>query len=163
MSTDERAPFITRRLGRIRLSWFLVLIVLGGLAFSARSVLDSFRLEGAVFGPVLVGIGLLGQVFARREWKLFAVAFVLSIAYSVSAFTLIEFRADSAAYFAYLRSVSFDGDLDFTNEWEALDVPTTTKPGGEPPRNNFSVGPAGGNSGTFPPPSTRFQPSRPRR
>ena len=139
MSTDERVPFITRMLGRIRLSWVLVLI---GLAWSARSVLDSFRLEGAVLGPVLVGVGLLWQVFSRREWKLFAVAFVLSIAYSVSAFTLIEFRADSASYFAYLRSLSFDGDLDFANDWEALGVPGAAKPGGRPRRNVFSVGPA---------------------
>jgi len=139
MSTDERTPFITRMPGRIRLSWLLVLI---GLAWSARSVLDSFRLEGAVLGPALVGIGFLWQVFSRREWKLVAVAFVLSIAYGVSAFTLIEFRADSAAYFAYLRSLSFDGDLDFTNDWEALSVPRATKPGGRPPGNVFSVGPA---------------------
>ena len=95
-----------------------------------------------MLGPVLVGVGLLWQVFSRREWKLHALAFVLSIAYSASAFTLIEFRADSASYFAYLCSLSFDGDLDFANDWEALGVPGAAKPGGGPRRNVFSVGPA---------------------
>ena len=38
--------------------------------------------------------------------------------------------------------MSFDGDLDFANDWEALGVPGAAKPGGRPRRNVFSVGPA---------------------
>ena len=43
---------------------------------------------------------------------------VLAITFGVSAHVRLEFRADSGAYFAYLRSAVFDGDLDFANEWE---------------------------------------------
>ncbi len=139
MSNDESATLIARMLRRIRWSWVLASI---GLAWSARSVLDSFRLEGALLGPVLVGIALLSQVWLRREWKRLAFAFILSIAYSISAFTLIEFRADSSAYFSYLRSASFDRDLDFANDWEALGLPGVYTGGGAQRHNVFSVGPA---------------------
>lgn len=139
MSSGERVLSMARSFRRIPLSWVLAVI---GLVWSVRAVLDSFRLEGAILGPVLVAVGLAWQVFTRREWRRLAVAFVLSIAYSCSALTRIEFRADSAAYFVYLRSLSFDGDLNFANDWDALGVPGVAERGGEPRRNVFSVGPA---------------------
>jgi hypothetical protein len=96
------------------------LMTAAGLAWVAVAVLDPVRSSGRLGGPLLV----LAALGLARTMKLraapFAVASVLACAWSVSAGTLIEFRGDSSWYFAYLRSASFDRDLDFRNEMEEL-------------------------------------------
>ena len=93
-------------------------------------------------GPVLVGLALAWEIYSRRPWRRHALAFALSLAYAASALTLIEFRADSASYFVYLRSLSFDGDLEFSNDLEALGFPANPDGSAEARPNVFSVGPA---------------------
>jgi hypothetical protein len=46
------------------------------------------------------------------------VAGILAGCFALAARAGPEFRADSAAYYVYLRSAAFDHDLDFANEWQ---------------------------------------------
>ncbi len=54
----------------------------------------------------------------------------------------IEFRADWALYYAPLRSLHFDGDIDVTNEWEALGFPQPVKTETGLADNKQPLGPA---------------------
>ncbi len=49
---------------------------------------------------------------------------------------------DGKGYFSYLRSVVFDGDLDFHNEYAYLDLVRPESPATGLPENSYSVGPA---------------------
>ena len=108
-----------------------------GLLWAAQSVLDPFRPAGSFAGPLLV---LLALALSRR--RAYAIALALAIAYGVAAHVLIEFRGDSPSYYAYLRSATFDRDLDFQNEWGhfANGEPVPGTQGRT--QNVFSVGPA---------------------
>jgi hypothetical protein len=111
-----------------------------GLVWAAISVLDPFRPDGARFGPFLVLGALALQYRRKRPLTPFVAAAVLVGAYALSSRTLIEFRADSASYFAYLHSTVFDGDLDFRNEWDRFGQEVA--PGRKRSINVFSAGPA---------------------
>src|SRR5690242_6530102 len=53
-----------------------------------------------------------------------------------------ELRADSPGYFAYVRSLVLDHDLDFANEWAHWGLkPLPTTPTGRM-SNPYSIGPA---------------------
>ena len=95
-----------------------VLLVGGGLLWAAQAVIDPQRPLGSALGPILAVAGILFESRAKRPWKRLLFPLVLAITFGVSAHVRLEFRADSGAYFAYLRSAVFDGDLDFANEWE---------------------------------------------
>ena len=84
-----------------------------GLAVSALALLDPARPLGIVAGPLLA---LAGLFVAGRPRPILPA--LLAAGFAASAAAVPEFRADSASYFAYLRSAAFDHDLDFTNEWE---------------------------------------------
>src|SRR5688500_3190536 len=66
----------------------------------------------------------------------------LALAWVVAGLGNPEFRADSPGYFAYIRSLVFDGDLDFRNEWEhwGLKALPTTATGRM--ANPYPIGPA---------------------
>ena len=108
-----------------------------GLLMAFVSALDPFRPLGSYLGPLLA----IAAALAGRKRALTVVALVAA-SYGVSSHLLIEFRADSSSYFAYLRSTSFDLDLDFRNDWDLLrgDNPAPFPT----PReiNVFSAGPA---------------------
>jgi hypothetical protein len=53
-----------------------------------------------------------------------------------------EFRADTRGYYVYLRSMAFDHDLDFTNEWVAWGLPAAPLTATGLRHNPFPVGPA---------------------
>jgi hypothetical protein len=89
-----------------------------GLLWSAVAVLDPDRQTGCVGGPLLTLIAVLVAVRLGRAWRPFAMACLMTSAFAVAAWVGPEFRADSPSYYVYLRSAVFDGDLDFTNEWE---------------------------------------------
>ena len=93
-------------------------MVLGGLALSTIGVLDP-RLPLALWlGPALAALGaLLGR--SSRTALGTALAFCLSVA----GFARPEFRADTGSYFVYLRSLAFDRDVDFANDWTLLGRP----------------------------------------
>lgn len=96
------------------------LIASAGLLWAAVSVLDPFRPLGSVLGPLLVAAALAFQLLRKARTRVYTFATALAVAWGVAAGILIEFRADSFSYFAYLRSASFDFDLDFQNERQAL-------------------------------------------
>lgn len=115
--------------------------VFGGLGLSALALLDPHRL--ALGGPGL-GLAALGLVLEAARGSSARLLFpaLLAAAFAVGGWSGPEFRGDSGAYFAYLRSAAFDSDLDFANEWEAWGYrePAVTPTGLR--RNVQSAGPA---------------------
>jgi hypothetical protein len=111
-----------------------------GLLWAGVSVLDPLRPLGGVLGPVLVLAALALRLARGERARLYAVAAALVLAWGIAAGILVEFRGDSFSYFAYLRSVSFDFDLDFRNEWRDFRGEDQPAPGRTP--SVFSAGPA---------------------
>jgi hypothetical protein len=69
-----------------------------------------------VAGPLLATIALLalGRDGRRpHHWPVYAGA----LAFALAAWVGPRFSADSPAYYVYARSLLFDGDLDFADEW----------------------------------------------
>jgi hypothetical protein len=114
-------------------------VAASGLAWAAISVLDPFRSSGRWFGPLLVLGALALERRRKRATAPYVASAVLVAAYALASATLIEFRADSASYFAYLHSVAFDRDLDFRNEWDHFGIQVAP---GRRAINVFSAGPA---------------------
>ena len=71
-----------------------------------------------------------------------ALAALLGLAYALAAACGPEFRADSANYFAYLRSAAFDHDLELDNEFEHWGYPQLPKTATGRRQNSQSIGPA---------------------
>lgn len=71
-------------------------------------------------------------------------AAALSLAFALAGFTGPEFRADAGSYFVYLRSLAFDRDLDFANDWALLGRPPKASSGTATGHvsNTQTVGPA---------------------
>jgi hypothetical protein len=116
-------------------------LAVGGVAWSVVALLDPARPAGAVGGAALA---IAALVIGRRHAaaRPLAAAALFASCLGVCALVGPEFRADTGAYYAYLRSLAFDHDLDFANEWEHWsyrDKPPT--PTGLT-RNIQSVGPA---------------------
>ena len=116
-------------------------VTLSGAALALLGLLD----------PALFLVGLAGAalsvaaaVRARRAGAghLPAVAAVLAAGFVTAAAAGPEFRADVPTHYAYLRSLAFDHDLDFANEWKAWGFPErpVTETGLRP--NVHSPGPA---------------------
>lgn len=121
-----------------RLHWILVGI---GLLSAALAVLEPPR-RGTVGAAVALAGLLLGALRGRVRPGI-VVACVLAGAFAVATWAEPEMdRADSLSYYVYLRSATFDRDLDFTNEYERLGAkpPPLTSEGR--PGNNQSIGPA---------------------
>ena len=116
--------------------------VFAGLLWAAQAAVDPVHPAGSVIGPALVTGGLLVEVRRRRQWKGLAVLLVLTVVFSLSAHVPIDFKADSVWFYSYLRSMVFDGDLDFTNEIQkwGYSLPSVTPTGLR--SNTQSVGPA---------------------
>ena len=111
-----------------------------GLLSAAVSVLDPVRPLGSVLGPLLVLAALGLRLLRRKDVRFYAFASALALAWGVAAGILIEFRGDSFSYFAYLRSASFDRDLDFRNDLRELHGENQPLP--ERRISVFSAGPA---------------------
>ena len=95
-------------------------VLLGlGLAFAMVSALDPYRTSGRTWGPLMALLGLLAaRLRDGRFRRRFLVAAGLAGALAVAAAGRPQFqRADFPQYFCYLRSLAFDRDLDFANEW----------------------------------------------
>lgn len=117
------------------------ILAVAGLLWAARSLVDPLHPEGAIGGPLLVLSALLWRLLGGRDPKLYTIAAILSVAYGLAASIGLDFRADSRSYFMYLSSLSFDRDLDFRNDRDALTGSPTFNPE-EARRNVFSIGPA---------------------
>jgi hypothetical protein len=71
-----------------------------------------------------------------------ALGALLLSAYALAALCGPEFRADSVNYFAYLRSVAFDHDLELDNEWDHWGYAQLPKTATGRRQNSQSIGPA---------------------
>jgi hypothetical protein len=119
----------------------LTAVTLSGAALALLGLLDP-----ALFLPGLLGaaLALAAAVRARRAGAghLPVVVAVVAACFVVAALVGPEFRADVPTHYAYLRSLAFDHDLDFANEWKAWGFPErpVTETGLRP--NVHSPGPA---------------------
>jgi hypothetical protein len=83
---------------------FSPLLASVGLLWAAVSVLDPLRPWGSLLGPLLVLAALALRLARKKASRFYEFAAALVLAWGVAAGILIEFRADSSSYFAYLRS-----------------------------------------------------------
>jgi len=118
--------------------------VAAGASWSALSLLDPAWSSGTVGGPVLAALGLaLQRLFHRPLRKSHLVAATLAVAYAMGALSSPDLlRADSSGYYVYLRSVAFDRDLDFANEWARWDYPELPVTATGRRFSQYTVGPA---------------------
>lgn len=96
-----------------------VVLVAIGLLGASLAVLDPELRAGRLLGPLLALAGLARESSRRRDRtaRLLLPASV-ALALGVAASTEPQLhRADFPTYFAFLRSLYFDHDLDFANEW----------------------------------------------
>lgn len=95
-----------------------------GLLWTLVSTLDPSRPAGSMGGPLLCLAAL--ALRARRGLSVRPCLFACTLAGSLAlgVFAHPEFRrGDFRPYYAYLRSVAFDHDLEFTNEFRAWGLP----------------------------------------
>jgi hypothetical protein len=129
----------------------LLLFALAGVAiFAIRSPWDARAMQPAL--QWLIGAAIAGaSLFYLRKRTLFshwAVVIVCVWCLSLLLFFSPEITSDGVGYYAYVRSVLIDGDLNFTNEFDPQQSPFTHTPLIQPaPRpgylvNSWSVGPA---------------------
>jgi hypothetical protein len=121
--------------------WIAVALAVAGLAWSLVALFDPARPTGAVAGPLLSVAAWALARRRRRRGPVVALA-VFTTCLAVCAAVGPEFRADTGAYYAYLRSLAFDHDLDFSNEWEHWKYPEKPRTPTGLARNIQSVGPA---------------------
>ena len=110
-----------------------------GLLLSGIGLLEPAARLGLWLGPVVAGLGLL-----VRRGRAQRLAATLALAIALCGFTGPEFRADAGSYFVYLRSLAFDHDLDFANDWALLGHPLSASSRTATGRlsNSQTVGPA---------------------
>ena len=93
--------------------------MIAGLAWSLAAALDPAILAGQLAGPLLTLCGYLAEAWRSGTWRRWAVAVVLAAGYGAGAWVEPDLlRADAPAYYCYLRSLAFDHDIDFANEWD---------------------------------------------
>jgi hypothetical protein len=108
-----------------------------GLAVAFVALIDPARSEMRPWGVALCALGLcLARPLAAR------LVAAVAIAFAAASSATPHYGADSVAYFAPLRSVFFDADLDYTNEWRGwgYEPPPMTATGLR--QSAHSVGPA---------------------
>ena len=95
-------------------------------------------------GLAAFAIAAVAAAAARRRGAghLPVVLALASAGFVIAAAARPEFRADTRGYYVYLRSIAFDHDLDFTNEWEAWGLPAAPLTATGLRHNPFPVGPA---------------------
>ena len=111
------------------------LLTVSGLALSAFGLLDPRRTALALVGAAL---SVLGVVLARGRRLPLA---LIACTYALTALARPEVRADAWSYLVPLRSVVFDADVDFTNDWQVLERPVPAPvPETGRPRSTHAVG-----------------------
>ena len=94
-------------------------LVIAGLAWSFAAALDPAIRAGQLAGPLLTLCGYLAEAWRAGTWRRWAVAVVLATGYGAGAWAEpYLLRADAPTYYSYLRSLAFDHDIDFANEWD---------------------------------------------
>jgi hypothetical protein len=120
----------------------LALVVLG-LGWASVAVLDPGRPSGRVWGGALAIAGLVAPRWTGGRSRWLAPAGCLALLFALAGFTQPEgLRADFAGYFSYLRSATFDRDLDFANEWAHWGYDEAPRTATGRRFNQYTVGPA---------------------
>ena len=118
-------------------------LMIAGLAWSLAAALDPAILAGQLAGPLLTLCGYLAEAWRSGTWRRWAVVVVLAAGYGAGAWVEPDLlRADAPAYYCYLRSLAFDHDIDFANEWDhwGYSEKPITRTGHR--QNPFSIGPS---------------------
>jgi hypothetical protein len=89
------------------------------VAASAVGLLDPALPAAALAGPPLAAAGFALASRHGRPGPRAAFLLTLGCTFSLIAWCRPDFGGDSPSYYVYLRSLAFDHDLDFTNEWQA--------------------------------------------
>jgi hypothetical protein len=97
--------------------WVAPALLGAGALWSAHALVDPAWPAGRLGGPLLAVAGLLAAGRERRGLRHW-VTFSAALAFALAAWVGPRFSADSPAYYVYARSLLFDGDLDFANEWQ---------------------------------------------
>ena len=116
-------------------------MALAGAALAMIGLMDPALRAAGLAGSVLsVGAAVRGRRGGAGHFR--ALVALASVGFVIAAFVGPEFRADVPTHYAYLRSLAFDHDLDFANEWKAWGFPERplTETGLRP--NVHSPGPA---------------------
>jgi hypothetical protein len=111
-------------------------------AFLAMLGLIDPALRTVGFGAFAIAAVCAAAARRRGAGPLVVVLALASAGFVVAAAVHPEFRADTRHYYVYLRSIAFDHDLDFTNEWAAWDLPAAPLTATGLRHNPFPVGPA---------------------
>lgn len=114
-----------------------------GLLLAALALLDPRRAGLALPGALLALAGFRLLPDSARPF-LRGTGLALALAWAASAWLQPVFRSDAPEYFVYLPSLTFDRDLDFSNDWLALgyeQAPAVVRSSGLP-GNKHPVGPA---------------------
>ena len=136
---------LSRLVSAIRARPGLPLTLAGlGVVLTLIAALDPYRSSMRIVGP---GLTLAGLVLARRRSGQvslrFAVLLTLAVVLAAAAAVPQQIeRADFPQYFAYLRSLAFDRDLDFANEWQHWSLPEEAVTPTGHRRIQGSIGPA---------------------
>jgi hypothetical protein len=119
-------------------------MTIGGLLLTAVGVLDPLRARLSLLGIVFAAAGWALAPWERwsRKKNTFLLAVLLSAAWATAGWVQPEFRADAGSYYVYLRSLFFDRDLDFRNDWQGLGQAIPPPAATGLPRNTHAVGPA---------------------
>lgn len=91
-----------------------------GLLWAGVALLDPARPWGGLLGPLLAVGGTVLRTRRGQPAGIWLLVAALATTAGIASGTKPEFRADSAEYFALLRSLAFDGDISIANEWKAL-------------------------------------------
>ena len=93
-------------------------VTLSGAALALIGLLDPALFLAGLLGAAL---SVAGAVRASRAGAghLPVLVALVSVCFVAAALVGPEFRADVPTHYAYLRSLAFDRDLDFANEWKA--------------------------------------------
>jgi hypothetical protein len=93
-------------------------LMAAGLGTGALGLLDPRLAPATWLGPSLA---ILAYLLKRGGTR--AALAALALCVSVASWARPEFRADAGSYFVYLRSLAFDRDVDFANDWTLLGHP----------------------------------------
>jgi hypothetical protein len=114
---------------------------LSGAALAMIGLMDPALIAVSLAGSVLaVGAAVWGRRNGAGHFPVLVA--VASVAFSIAALAGPEFRGDVPTHYAYLRSLAFDHDLDFANEWKAWGFPERPRTDTGLRPNVHSPGPA---------------------
>jgi hypothetical protein len=119
-----------------------LIVVSGGVSIFGVVSVGGFGLRLALSLALLVFRYRLSGVAARRQWYGYFALLLLLL--PLLHFRGYRLRGDGMWYYAYARSLAFDRDLDFTNDYRGLGIDRFR--GSQPvretglPRNTFPVG-----------------------